>query len=91
MDYDQGSHFKNQVLADFARRMKSQQHFTVTYSPWTNGTVERVNRDIKQVLRIMLSEYKLDEKAWPHLIPLIQANLNHTPVASLNGKTPAQL
>ncbi len=88
---DQGSHFKNQVLTDFARRMKSQQHFTVAYSPWTNGTVERVNRDIKQVLRIMLSEYKLDEKAWPHLIPLIQANLNHTPVASLKGKTPAQL
>ncbi|POM63297.1 hypothetical protein PHPALM_27403, partial [Phytophthora palmivora] len=33
---DNGSHFKNEVVAELSRRLKSQQHFTLAYSPWIN-------------------------------------------------------
>eukprot|EP00644_Phytophthora_capsici_P012967 jgi/Phyca11/101588/e_gw1.5.1237.1 len=53
------------------------QRFTLAYRPWINGSIERLNRDILQVLR--------------SLLPLIQANLNHSPVASLANHAPAEV
>ena len=44
---DQGSHFKNQVMEHLAKDHRIQHNFTVAYSPWTNGTVENVNRHIR--------------------------------------------
>ncbi|GMF16578.1 unnamed protein product [Phytophthora fragariaefolia] len=35
-----------------------------------------------------MMELKLDTREWEYLVPLVQANLNHTPVASLGGKSP---
>ncbi|POM74373.1 Putative retroelement [Phytophthora palmivora] len=37
---DQGSHFKNLVMAEVARRLTSGQRFTVAYSPWINGQLK---------------------------------------------------
>jgi hypothetical protein len=88
---DNGTHFKNEVVSEVCRRMKCEQHFTLAYSPWINGSVERVNRDILQVLRIMLLEYKLDTRDWVYLIPLVQASLNHTKVPSLSNLSPSEL
>lgn len=48
-------------------------------------------RDIRQVLRIMLMEFKLATHEWVYLLPLVQFNLNHTPVASLNNRAPSEL
>ncbi|POM77265.1 Hypothetical protein PHPALM_5378 [Phytophthora palmivora] len=88
---DNGSHFKNEVVAELSRRLKSQQHFTLAYSPWINGSVERVNRDILQVLRAMLLEYKISTKDWTYLVPLVQASLNHTALPSLGNRAPVEL
>ncbi|GMF48756.1 unnamed protein product [Phytophthora fragariaefolia] len=88
---DNGSHFKNEVVAELLRRLKSHQTFTVAYSPWINGTVERVNRDILQVLRAMIMEYKISTKDWVYLVPLVQSSLSHTAVPSLGNKAPTEL
>eukprot|EP00644_Phytophthora_capsici_P007576 jgi/Phyca11/42423/gw1.104.66.1 len=56
-----------------------KQSFTLAYCPWVNGSIERLNRDILQVLR-----------NWAALLPLIQANLNQSPVASLANYAPAE-
>ena len=88
---DNGSHFKNEVIKELCRRLKSQQTFTLAYSPWINGSVERINRDILQVLRTMILEYKIAHHDWVYLIPMVQANLNHTPVPSLVNRSPAEL
>jgi transposase InsO family protein len=39
---DQGSHFKNTVMADIQKQLGTNHHFTTAYSPWANGTVEAV-------------------------------------------------
>jgi hypothetical protein len=48
---DKGSHFKNKVVAELNDVLKTKHHFTTAYSPKSNGTVGRVNRDIMKVLR----------------------------------------
>jgi len=88
---DNGSHFKNEVVAELSRRLKSRQHFTLAYSPWVNGSVERVNRDILQVLRTMILDYKVSHKDWVYLVPMVQSSLNHTAVPSLGNKAPVEL
>ncbi|KAE9275910.1 hypothetical protein PF008_g29227 [Phytophthora fragariae] len=88
---DNATHFKNQVLALLSKFMKAKQEFVVAYSPWLNGSVERVNRDVLQVLRAMILEYSLSYQDWVHLIPLVQANLNHSPVPSLAGRAPIEV
>ena len=51
-----GSHFKNKVVAELNDLLKTKHHFTTAYSPKSNGTVERVNREIMQVLLSLVSE-----------------------------------
>ncbi|KAE8969903.1 hypothetical protein PR003_g28562, partial [Phytophthora rubi] len=88
---DNGTHFKNTLMENLRERLKVLHTFVLVYTPWVNGTVERLNRDILQVMRVLLLEYQLDTKSWEYLLPLVQANLNQTPVASLGGKAPLEL
>lgn len=88
---DQGSHFKNEVIAELSRRLRVQQDFTPVYCPWINGSVERVNRDVLQVVRTMILEYKISHKDWVYLVPMIQSSLNHTAVPSLGNRAPVEL
>uniref|UniRef100_H3H597 Integrase catalytic domain-containing protein n=1 Tax=Phytophthora ramorum TaxID=164328 RepID=H3H597_PHYRM len=88
---DNGTHFKNEVVAELSRRLRTQQTFTPAYSPWVNGSIERVNRDILQVVRAMILSYKISYKDWVYLVPIIQSNLNHTAVPSLGNRAPVEL
>ncbi|OWY95915.1 hypothetical protein PHMEG_00033950 [Phytophthora megakarya] len=59
--------------------------------PWINGSIERANRDIIQVLRAFCLEYEVDTHDWTFFVPILQGNLNHTPVPSLGNKAPIEL
>lgn len=88
---DNGSHFYNEMVALLIKKLKRHHTFVPAYSPWINGSIERVNRDILQVIRVMILEYKLSHRDWTYFIPLIQSNLNHTVVKSLAGYSPSEL
>ena len=88
---DQGSHFKNMVVHEVSKRLGCSQRFTLAYCPWINGSIERLNRDIVQVLRAMCLEAGIDIKDWVYFVPVLQANLNHTPLPSLGNKAPVEL
>ncbi|KAH9184644.1 hypothetical protein AeNC1_013379, partial [Aphanomyces euteiches] len=87
---DRGSHFVNKVLKELEPRLKFKQLITPVYAPWLNGTIERLNRDILTVMRTLLLEFKLNSHEWVHLVPLVQSNLNHSPMQSLNGSAPIE-
>ena len=36
---DQGTHFLNDTMDEVRDRTKSSHHFTLPYTPWSNGTV----------------------------------------------------
>ncbi|POM62713.1 hypothetical protein PHPALM_28092 [Phytophthora palmivora] len=83
---DNATHLKSEVLVLLSKLMKAKQQFLVAYSPWLNGSVERVNCDVIQVLRAMILEYEIAYQDWVYIIPLNQANLNLTHVQSLAGR-----
>lgn len=56
---------------------------TVAYSPWVNGTIERLNRDILSALRAMLGELKLAPQDWGTVIGTIQTVIKEAPEARL--------
>ncbi|ETV85910.1 hypothetical protein H257_02439 [Aphanomyces astaci] len=70
---------------------KVHHDLTLAYCLWRNGTVQRMNRDILQVIRVMLRDYQLDEKEWHYLLPVVQFNFNQTPTLSLANKSPMEL
>ncbi|POM66957.1 Hypothetical protein PHPALM_17108 [Phytophthora palmivora] len=76
---DQGSHFKNEVITELSRRLRTQQSFTPAYSPRVNGSIERISRDILQVIRAILLEYKVSYKNWVYqwFRPTITIQLCH--------------
>eukprot|EP00644_Phytophthora_capsici_P017878 jgi/Phyca11/126394/e_gw1.62.241.1 len=71
---DQGTHFKNEVVAELSRRLRTQQTFTPAYSPWVNGSIERINRDILHVIL----QSNLNHTAVPSLG-------NHSPLELFTG------
>ncbi|KAJ0392975.1 hypothetical protein P43SY_009109 [Pythium insidiosum] len=49
---DQGAHFKNQVIEHLQTSLGAHHHFTTAYTPWANGTVEVVNREVLKGLML---------------------------------------
>ncbi len=48
---DNGTEFKNQVLADICYQYEVKQTFITGHHPASNGLVERMNRKILEILR----------------------------------------
>ncbi|OWY98193.1 hypothetical protein PHMEG_00031098 [Phytophthora megakarya] len=74
---DCGSHFKSKVISELSRRLKGRPEFILAYSSWKNGSVERVNRDILQVLKALVLEFR--------------SSINHSPVLSLSNRAPIEI
>jgi hypothetical protein len=70
---DKGSHFKNKVVAELNDILKTKHQFTTAYSPKSNGTVERVDREIMKVLRSLVSDFKISWNEWTSLLPTFGA------------------
>ena len=73
---DRGSHFVNQLFSCLEKYLSLNHEYSVAYSPWTNGTIERMNRTVLQNFRILLSEYKLTPRQWKDVLPVVQMIIN---------------
>jgi hypothetical protein len=85
---DQGTHFKNQTVSKLKNVLGAHHHFTTAYTPWANGTVEVVNRELLKGVKALLSERKLQVQDWPRVLPVVQSALNTMPADRLNGTAP---
>lgn len=85
---DQGSHFANDLLERFATVTGIQHHFTIRYAPWSNGVIERLNRDVRESLSAIMTESRLPVGDWPVVLPVVASVINNTPSVSLAGYTP---
>ncbi|KAH9150968.1 hypothetical protein AeRB84_006310 [Aphanomyces euteiches] len=86
--YDDGSHFKNEVVHKIKKLLGAHHHITTPHTPWANGTIEVVNRLILRVPRSLISEMKLKVNEWYRVLPLVQGALNHQPSDRLGGIAP---
>ena len=55
---DTASHFKNKVLRKLADGLGVNHQFSVSNSPWTNGTVGSMMKEVQRVLKALLVEYR---------------------------------
>ncbi|GMF39119.1 unnamed protein product [Phytophthora fragariaefolia] len=85
---NQGAHFRNQVVESLQRALGAQNHFTTAHTPWTNGTVEVVNREVLKSVKALLRERKLPVRDWPSVLLVVQSALNGMPADRLGGKSP---
>ena len=83
---DGGSHFKNHVVNELCKTLNIKHRFTIAYSPWSNGIVEAVNRELKRTLSILKSEHKKQFKDWCDLLPVVEFALNHQRTKRLSGQ-----
>ena len=88
---DGGTHFDNTVIQALCKRFRTKHHITTAYAPWANGAVERVNREVVKLFRVLLAETGLPKAEWPRLLPLVQSILNQQPSRIRAGLTPAQV
>ena len=61
---DQASHFKKEVIAELNSLMQTYNRFTTAYVPQANETVEKVDREIPNVLERFLSELRMSWANW---------------------------
>lgn len=80
---DQGVHFKNELLKTLSKFLKFSHHFTPAYSPQSNGTVERVCKEVLRACKALLLEFKMKPTEWPAVIEIVQSVLNHSPLERL--------
>jgi transposase InsO family protein len=88
---DQGSHFKNTVMADIQKQLGTNHHFTTAYSPWANGTVEAFCKQTIRAAKAMLSEMHLAPQEWPCVLPAICARYVRDTCACFKQQSPGSL
>jgi len=78
--HDNAKQFTAGVVARLLRLAKIKQHTTAPYSHWSNGQVERANRRVMEVLRVMILDGRLgplSELKWSLLCPAVRRVINN--------------
>eukprot|EP00924_Labyrinthula_sp_SR-Ha-C_P015341 snap_masked-scaffold_87-processed-gene-0.29-mRNA-1 protein AED:0.37 eAED:0.37 QI:0/-1/0/1/-1/1/1/0/2646 len=88
---DKGSHFCNQIAKELDRRMGYSRRLSIAYSPWSNGPVERRNREIIRIFRSLTSELGLPLSKWRKLLNTVMGHINNHPIKSKGNLTPNQI
>lgn len=76
---DGPTHFKNETVRLVAKGLRVPHHFTLPYTPWSNGGIERLGKEILRAFRAIASELRMRPEEWPDLLPFVQSVLNNTP------------
>jgi hypothetical protein len=85
------SHFKSKVISELRQLTRGHRHLSLPYTPWSNGTVEEVNRELLRCLKSLRLEFKLPFKSWPSLLPMVQSSLNNTIMSRLGNHSSTEV
>jgi transposase InsO family protein len=65
---DNGTEFKNTQVEDFLDEEWIKHEFSTPYTPQQNRVVERKNRTLIEMARIMLDKYKTLDRFWAEAV-----------------------
>ncbi len=80
---DNGTRFKNQILADICSQYFIKQTFITAHHPASNGLVGRTNRKVLEILRHLAGHL---HETWEDWLSQVAASINGS-VNSSTGKT----
>ena len=75
---DNAIYFRNHVVRKLAKELGVEHWFSVANSAWTNGTVERMVREVTHEAKTMLIEEGRPLSEWVVVLPAVQWALNTT-------------
>lgn len=52
---DGPTHFKNETVRLVTKELRTAHHFTQPYRPWSNGAIERLDKEVLRIARALLS------------------------------------
>ena len=81
---DNALEFTSSVINELCKIYKTEKVEVTAYTPHANGVVERSNRSILQILRMLTLESSLD---WDLLVPIVESAINSGYNSSI-GDTP---
>ena len=73
---DTDTHFKNAILTRLPEALRVDHQFAVEYSPWSNGTCERMVKEVVRSPRSILLEQRRAVSEWVDVLPAVQWALN---------------
>ncbi|GJW83660.1 retrovirus-related pol polyprotein from transposon TNT 1-94 [Tanacetum coccineum] len=89
---DHGREFDNEVqFGEFCNANGITHNFSAPRTPQSNGVVERKNRTLQEMSRIMLNEQSLPQKFWCNAVDTSTYILNQILIRAILGKTPYEL
>ncbi|GJX79640.1 retrovirus-related pol polyprotein from transposon TNT 1-94, partial [Tanacetum coccineum] len=89
---DHGREFNNEVqFGEFCNANGITHNFSASRTPQSNGVVERKNRTLQEMSRIMLNEQSLPQKFWCNAVDTSTYILNRILIRVILGKTPYEL
>ena len=88
---DNGTEFKNANVDTFLDEEGISHEFSATYTPQQNGVVERNNRTLIEMARMMLDEYKTPKHFWAEAVETACHATNRLYLHKLLGKTAYEL
>lgn len=83
----QGSNFKKSILVCLVDTNRIGHTFTVSYSPWANGTVESLMRTVLRAMRALVADFTLAPQDWMSVLPLVMTALNEASLTALGSRT----
>lgn len=75
---DSGSHYTSKMIKKLESLLKINHYFSAGGAHWSNGTIERMNKEVQGTFKALCSEYSVDWEDWPEIIELVEFTLNHT-------------
>ena len=72
---DTATHFKNAILTRLREDLRVDRQFAVAYSPWFNGTCERMVKEVRSLRSILLAQHRA-VSAWVDVLPGVQWAFN---------------
>ncbi|WVZ93473.1 hypothetical protein U9M48_039448 [Paspalum notatum var. saurae] len=88
---DNGSEFKNDHFKTFCHSQGLEHQFSSPYVPQQNGVVERKNRTLVEMARMMLDEHRTPRKFWAEAINTACYVSNHIFLRVVLNKTSYEL
>ena len=88
---DNAAHFTAGVIKKLSQHLSANHQFSIAYAPWTNAFVERPNREIKQVLQSLTSEFRLRTSEFHRVHHIAEGILNRLKRRNKNWFCPLAL
>ena len=88
---DRAGEYTSTTFMEYCKEQSIRRFLTASYTPQQNGAVERKNRTILDMVRLMLKSKRMPKKFWAEAVQCIIYVQNRCPQAKLDDQTPQEV